>query len=211
MRDGDWVLFYKSGEFVYADKLYYKQESRDLGLALWPPKPNEEPWICIFFLKDLQAIKIPLDGIRDAAEYSKGFIVQGFMPLNDEGVYTILERYGTVDNFFKKFSIVVEEKELEETAPEVEHEVETELTHTEAEMLLLKIGILLGYDTYSPNKNISAYNESLSNYITLKEVPKRFLGDMLSIVSQIDILWFKDDVPVFAFEIEHATGVASGV
>jgi hypothetical protein len=77
-------------------------------------------------------------------------------------------------------------------------------------MLLLKIGKLLGYDMYSPNKNISAYNEPLSSYITLDEITRRFLGDMLNIVSQIDVIWFKDDVPVFAFEVEHTTGVATG-
>lgn len=181
-------------------------------MSLWPPKPNEEPWTCIFFLKDLQPVRIPLDEIREAAGYSKGFIVQGFMPLNEEGVESILEKHGTVDNFIKKFSITVETTEQEEKeVEEAEHAVESELSHTEAEMLLLKIGVLLGYDTYSPNKNISAYNEPLSNYITLSEIPKRFLGDMLNIVSQIDIIWFKDDVPVFAFEVEHTTGVATGV
>jgi len=212
MKKGDWVLFYKSGEFVYAGKLYYKQRSRDLGLSLWPPKPNEKPWTCIFFLKDLQAIKTPLNEIREAAGYSQGFIVQGFMPLNKKGVKSILGKFGTVDNFINKYSVEVSAvHQRDKSEKVVSKEIESDLSHTEAEMLLLKIGKLLGYDTYSPNKNISAYNEPLSNYITVNEIPKRFLGDMLNIVSQIDVIWFKDDVPTFAFEVEYTTGVATGV
>mgnify|MGYP001582416996 CR=1 FL=1 len=54
MKENDLILFYKKGAFVYAGQLLFKQESKDLGLALWPPKKNEEPWTCIFFLKNLQ-------------------------------------------------------------------------------------------------------------------------------------------------------------
>jgi len=45
MEQGDVVLFYKGrekkereGKLVYAGTLLHKQHSRELGLALWPPK-----------------------------------------------------------------------------------------------------------------------------------------------------------------------------
>lgn len=56
MQKDDLVLFYKGreneeveGKFVYAGQLLFKQHSRELGLSLWPPKPGEEPWTCVFF------------------------------------------------------------------------------------------------------------------------------------------------------------------
>ena len=79
-------------------------------------------------------------------------------------------------------------------------------------MHLLKIGRMLGYDTYSPNKSNEAFGEKLHDYITLKELPLRFMGaDIAKLVSQIDILWFKDEVPKYAFEVEHSTKMITGL
>lgn len=93
MDEGDIVLFYKGrednedeGKFMFSGKLQFKQHSKDLGLSLWPPKPGEEPWTCIFFLSDLKPVYIPISDIARYGGYSKNFIVQGFMPLQEEGV-----------------------------------------------------------------------------------------------------------------------------
>lgn len=79
MEAGDLVLFYKGregeeneGKLLYAGFLKYKQRSRELGLALWPPKPGEEPWVCTFYLTDLSPVYIPLSEIINLAGYSNG-------------------------------------------------------------------------------------------------------------------------------------------
>ena len=77
-------------------------------------------------------------------------------------------------------------------------------------MLLLKIGEMLGFDTYSPDRSKEAYGEKLGEHCSLKQMPKRFLGELLPIISQIDVLWLKDDVPKFAFEVEHTTKFGAG-
>ena len=77
-------------------------------------------------------------------------------------------------------------------------------------MLLLKIGRMLGYDTYSPDRSKKAYGENLADYCTLDKVPKRFLGALVPIIKEIDVIWFKDDVPTFAFEVEHTTKFGAG-
>lgn len=216
MGPGDLVLFYKGregeereGKFLYAGNLLYKQHSRDLGLALWPPKTGEEPWTCIFFLEDLSPIYIPVTELADYAGYTRNFIVQGFMPLSDEGVQKIVEKFGSIESFVNHY------KNTGEGGQQIESEIEekNEITaHAEAELLLLKIGVMLGFNTYSPNKSIEAYGETLQKYITLDEVPQRFLGDdVMKLVNQVDVIWFKDEVPKYAFEVEHSTKIASGL
>jgi hypothetical protein len=182
MDEGDWVFFYKGreekeveGKLVYAGRLLYKQHSKELSLALWPPKPGEEPWSCVFFLN------------------------------NEKGLENILEKYENVEKFISEFSEDVEEAEsdLEES-----NEISA---HEEAELLLLKIGRLLGYDTYTPDKNKQAYGELLSDYVNIDKIPTRFLGpDIEKIVREIDVIWFEDEVPKYAFEVEHTTKFGSG-
>lgn len=213
MNLGDLVLFYKGregkereGKLVYAGRLSFKQHSKELGLALWPPKPGEKPWTCVFFLEDLRPVYIPITEVADYAGYSRNFIVQGFMPLNDEGTKVIMAKFGSVEKFLKHYSASDEgavESDLE-TASAVE-------AHSEAQMLLLQIGRILEYDTYTPDKNKEAYGEKLVNYVSLKEIPRRFLGDdLIKLVREIDVIWFKDETPKFAFEVEHSTKFSNG-
>ncbi|MDP2649348.1 MAG: hypothetical protein Q8P10_00735 [bacterium] len=215
MEPNDLVLFYKGregeereGKLVFAGKMIYKQQSKELGLALWPPKTSEEPWTCIFFLKDLVPIYMPISELADLAGYSRGFIVQGFMPVSDEGVQNILKKFSSLDKFIHHYSASGENQTIQSDLEET-----NEITaHSEAEMLLVKIGRMLGYDTYSPNKSNEAFGEVLSDYISLKELPARFIGkDISRLVSQIDVIWFKDEVPKYAFEVEHSTKISGGL
>ena len=107
----DLVLFYKGregnereGKFVYAGRLLHKQYNKDLGLSLWPLKPGEEPWVCIFFLRDLKPVNIPISVIADAADYSKGFVVQGFMPLKQEATRKLMQQFGSVERFLSAYT-----------------------------------------------------------------------------------------------------------
>lgn len=211
MEKRDLVLFYKGrekkereGKFVYAGKLIYKQHSKELGLSLWPPKPGQQPWVCIFFLEDLVPVYIPTTVIADFAGYSRSFVVQGFMPLNEEGTKAILEKYGTIEKFLAHFS----GKQGEGTS-DLEEGKEVN-AHSEAQLLLLKIGKILGFDTYSPDKSKEAYGEKLGDYCSLEKMPTRFLGELVPMIKQIDVIWFKDDVPKYAFEVEHTTKFGSG-
>ena len=210
MQEDDLVLFYKHGAFVYVGRLLYKQHSKDLGLSLWPPKKGEEPWTCIFFLKDLKPIYLSISDFNEISggAYKLG-VVQGFMPVKEEAVSNMLKKFGSIEKLLASYPPTSEEfvgSELEETS-----NISEDNAHRDAQMLLLKTGKILGYETYSPDKKQIAYEEPLSNYITLKELPKRYIGEeILTFVRKIDIIWFKDEVPKFAFEIEHTTGLRSG-
>jgi len=211
MEIGDLVLFYKGrdkeereGKMVYAGTLAHKQHSRELGLSLWPPKKGQEPWTCVFFLEDLRPVYIPITEIADYAGYSRSFVVQGFMPLKDTAIQRILKRFQTIERFLDHYSKKGDEKPGD---PDVRTEI---AAHAEAAMLLLKIGRMLGYGTYTPDRSKAAYGEQLRDYCTVDKVPTRFLGELVPIIREIDVIWFRDDVPKFAFEIEHTTKFGTG-
>lgn len=83
--------------------------------------------------------------------------------------------------------------------------------HSEAEFILLKLGQVLGYDTYSPDRNKEAYGQKLEDLISFDEIPQFTTPSLLDTIKNIDVIWFEDEFPVYCFEIEHTTGVTTGL
>jgi len=83
--------------------------------------------------------------------------------------------------------------------------------HSEAEFILLKLGQLLGYDTYSPDRNKDAYGQKLEELISVDAVPQFTTPAISDAIRNIDVIWFEDEFPVCCFEVEHTTGVTTGL
>lgn len=83
--------------------------------------------------------------------------------------------------------------------------------HSEAESILLKLGQILGYDVYSPDRSKEAYGHKLENLITLDSIPQFTIPPLLETIKLIDVIWFKDEFPDCCFEVEHTTGVTTGL
>lgn len=83
--------------------------------------------------------------------------------------------------------------------------------HSEAEFILLKLGQILGYDTYSPDRSKEAYSQKLEDLISLDAIPQFTTPSLLDTIKNIDVIWFEDEFPVCCFEIEHTTGVTTGL
>jgi hypothetical protein len=83
--------------------------------------------------------------------------------------------------------------------------------HSEAEFILLKLGQILGYDTYSPDRNKDAYGQKLENLISLDAIPQFSTPSLLGTIRNIDVIWFEDEFPICCFEVEHTTGVTTGL
>lgn len=80
---------------------------------------------------------------------------------------------------------------------------EKEHTHYNIQGMLLEIGNMEGYNTYSPNKNAIFENKPLVQVMTLPEVPDFTYPKIIQSVKFIDVLWFNDrGFPKFAFEVE---------
>lgn len=90
-------------------------------------------------------------------------------------------------------------------------EVKEITNHSEAEFILLKLGQILGYDTYSPDRNKDAYGQKLEDLISLDAIPQFTTPSLLDTIKNIDVIWFEDEFPVCCFEVEHTTGVTTGL
>jgi hypothetical protein len=89
---------------------------------------------------------------------------------------------------------------------------EDRMTHGEAEGLLLRLGNMLGFDTYTPDKAPKTKEgEELGNLCTLKEIPQFTYPEILNTVKQIDVIWFKNKYPKYCFEVEHTTDITKGL
>ncbi len=84
-------------------------------------------------------------------------------------------------------------------------------SHQEAEFILLKLGQVLGHDTYSPDRNKEAYGQKLEESISLDTIPQFTTPSLLDTIRYIDVIWFEDEFPVCCFEVEHTTGVTNGL
>jgi len=82
-------------------------------------------------------------------------------------------------------------------------EQEREQTHYSIQGMLLEIGTVEGFDTYSPNKNAIFDNKPLLQIMTLSEFPNFTYPNVIQSVRFIDVLWLNDrGFPKFAFEVE---------
>lgn len=82
-------------------------------------------------------------------------------------------------------------------------EQEKEQTHYSIQGMLLEIGNVEGYDTYSPNKNAIFDNKPLLQLMTLPQFPNFTYPNLIRSVRFIDVMWFNErSFPKFAFEVE---------
>jgi hypothetical protein len=80
--------------------------------------------------------------------------------------------------------------------------------HDYVEGMLVEIGNLKNYKTYTPDKNVVFNGQPLHEMVTYDEIPKFTYHDILNVIKQIDVIWFKDRFPYFTFDIEFSTQIA---
>lgn len=101
MKIGDLVAFYAKKEFVYVGKCILKKHSPEIARELWGERSKKgDTWEFIYFLDELRPISISLEAMRDLGDYREKMIVQGFIPLKEEGMKNIIEQYGSLASFF---------------------------------------------------------------------------------------------------------------
>ena len=105
MTEGDFVAIYAHKEFIYVGNCVYKKHSPDLAKYLWGNTPGKDTtWEYTFFLDEIRPIKIPLTEIIQLAGYKENMVVQGFMPINEEGLKNIYKTYGSLEALFDSFT-----------------------------------------------------------------------------------------------------------
>lgn len=84
-------------------------------------------------------------------------------------------------------------------------------THESAEAVLLMLGNLLDFDTYTPDASRTYNGRKLGEIATLNDLPPFTSEKIMDSVQNIDVVWLKDEWPEYFFEVEHTTGVTSGL
>jgi hypothetical protein len=95
---------------------------------------------------------------------------------------------------------------------------ESSVDHGIAQGMLLTLGRIYGYETFAPaadRTSRSFQGKSLANFSTVSDCAEFCGKNSLARVRQIDAMWLAEDndgvYPVYAFEVEHTTGVRSGM
>jgi hypothetical protein len=90
--------------------------------------------------------------------------------------------------------------------------------HGTAQGMLLTLGRMYGYETFAPatdRTSRSFQGRSLADFSTVTDCATFCGKNSLARVRQIDAIWLAEDndgvYPVYAFEVEHTTGVRSGM
>ena len=85
---------------------------------------------------------------------------------------------------------------------------QVEQNHAYYQGILLTIGNLRGYKTFSPNqdKNKLFVNKPLKDVRILQEIPKFSYEEFVRKCSTVDVIWFNNRLmPSTLFEVEHST------
>jgi len=95
---------------------------------------------------------------------------------------------------------------------------ESPVDHGIAQGMLLTLGRLYGYETFAPASDRTARSfqgKPLAAFSTVTDCAEFCGKNSLRRVRQIDAMWLAEDndgvYPVYAFEVEHTTGVRSGM
>jgi len=86
-----------------------------------------------------------------------------------------------------------------------------EYTHSLIQGMLIELGNLLGYDTYSANQAPEYRDTTIGELATFDSLPEFTSKRILNTVRQIDAIWLEDEFPVCCFEVEHSTDVTKGL
>ncbi len=121
------------------------------------------------------------------------------VPPNRSGLYRLAEQP----------NVSAEPESLSEKSP---------VDHGTAQGMLLTLGRMYGYETFAPatdRTSRSFQGRSLADFSTVTDCTTFCGKNSLARVRQIDAMWLAEDndgvYPVYAFEVEHTTGVRSGM
>lgn len=126
---------------------------------------------------------------------------------------TINERVQRDDNFVKlKAGLYGLKNHLDklpdEYNPNVKKTKEEEniITHAYIQGMLLEIGNINGFKTFSPDKSGLFINKKLGDILTQPNIPNFTFDSILQSTKYIDVIWFNDrNFPNSIFEIENST------
>ena len=118
---GDFLLFYRDGQYRYAAEVVETERNEPLGRAIWPNFEDGNPWSCIIYLDEPVELGVDSSDVHHLASYGRDFPL-GFSPLNEMGIGGIRGRYGSVAEFVYR-----ERSDGEPSKPDVRNPIDVQI------------------------------------------------------------------------------------
>ena len=83
--------------------------------------------------------------------------------------------------------------------------------HGHLQGMLVEIGNMKNFQTYTPDKNVVLNGKKLSEVASLDSIPRFTYDDRLDLIRQIDVVWFENGYPVQTFDVEHSTNFTTAL
>jgi len=204
LRTGSRVVFYQAGKggqcFIGSATVASRLRPMSPSRAAERRAVGIEPSAFDLDLKDIQIWDAPkpvvdmiqrLEFITNTEHYGVHF-QGGAKRISEADYYTIIE-----------FKPPKGSPSLEKKPPEYSHAL--------VQGMLVELGNMLGYETYSADQTPEYRDTTIGELATLDEIPQFTTKRILSTANKIDVIWFDDEFPVCCFEIEHSTDVTKGL
>lgn len=176
-----------------------------------------KPWINVLLLQNvkykLKWVNSPIKSLINKSHEIASNFFEATGPVEQEIIEILKENMIYSESSTDQLNEVI----IEESKPEVEMldvkvtTAQTELTHEVIEGVLLSLGNLLGYETYTPDKSRIYNGTNMGDISTLNEIPSFTYPRILNIVKGVDVIWFRDGYPQYCFEVEHTTNITEGL
>jgi len=90
---GDVTLFAREGAIVSSAVVTEKTSCESLAVELWRRDEKGQTWEYIYFLDEVQSVRIPYADFNKIAGYAPGNVIQGFNVLDEAKSLKILEHF----------------------------------------------------------------------------------------------------------------------
>jgi len=202
------LTFFDSQKYGLINLKIYKVLPR-LGIKIHEVKDGKG------YKEALEKLSIVRDALRTNGIPDSDFIITDFFI-----TYLFYEVFNLAYERKKSEAVYKEEEATEESIETVQEKQEKKEivfqdleieSHEEAEAILLLLGNLLGFDTYTPDESKGVKGQNLGSIATLKELSYFGSETIMDTAQHIDVVWVRDEWPEYFFEVENTTGVTSGL
>ena len=222
MEAGDNILIVEGKTVKLLGCIAVTTINQDLSRELWKNIDGRfaEGWDLIYFISNPLEIDLPFTEVNKLLEYESTFQLHGFTSVGQskleefyrkyDDLYSILQRIRLGEQVMNRYQEILPEAPpivAEDLPPDAESEVSE---HIEMQWKLLNLGKKAGSKVWVP-KNDQKKIADAYGYCDFEQEFSDGIDLQAKYVENIDVIWKEEFRIDAAFEIEHSTGIYSGL
>jgi hypothetical protein len=222
MEAGDNILIVEGKTVKLLGCIAVTTINQDLSRELWKNIDGRfaEGWDLIYFISNPLEIDLPFTEVNKLLEYESTFQLHGFTSVGQskleefyrkyDDLYSILQRIRLGEQVMNRYQEILPEAPpivAEDLPPDAESEVSE---HIEMQWKLLNLGKKAGSKVWVP-KNDQKKIADAYGYSDFEQEFSDGIDLQAKYVENIDVIWKEEFRIDAAFEIEHSTGIYSGL